>query len=188
MATDGSKLDITTRILHLGLALFGIAAWWTGEDANDFTHPDHGGYSLHLWLGIGMALFVTLRLVWGVAGPAEARFSEWVPWNAARMRLVVDDVKSLFKLRLPERESHAGLAGLVQALGLALFTWLAASGVVMSMVIVPGERLTGWAHTLKETHEAAGEAIPVYLVLHIGAVVAHSIMGKQVWKKMLFME
>ncbi len=188
METSGAKLDVTTRVLHLGLALFGIAAWWTGEDANDYVKPEHGGYTLHLWLGIGMALFVALRLAWGVVGPSAARFGNWVPWNAARMKLVVDDVKSLFRLKLPEHESHAGLAGLVQALGLALFTWLSASGVVLSLMIVPGERLTGWAHALKETHEAAGEAIPVYLVLHIGAVVAHSIMGKQVWKKMVFME
>jgi cytochrome b len=69
-----------------------------------------------------------------------------------------------------------------------LFTWLSASGVVIAMLVQPGERLTGWAHALKETHEAAGEAIPVYLVLHVGAVVLHAFHGKQIWKKMIFME
>ena len=98
METNGAKLDLTTRVLHLGLALFGVAAWWTGEDANDYAHPDHGGYTLHLWLGIGMALFVALRLVWGVAGPPAARFTEWVPWNAARLKLVIDDIKGLLRL------------------------------------------------------------------------------------------
>lgn len=188
MATNGVKLDLTTRVLHLGLALLGLASWWTGEDANDYVNTDHGGYTLHLWLGIGMALFVALRLLWGFIGPATARFSEWVPWNTARLRPVIEDVKGLLRFRIPERESHEGLAGLVQALGLLLFTWLAASGVVISLFIVPGERLTGWAHALKETHEAAGEAIPAYLVLHIGAVVLHSLRGKHVWKKMIFME
>jgi cytochrome b len=188
MTTSGAKLDLTTRILHLGLAIFGIAAWWTGEDSNDYAQADHGGYTLHLWLGLAMALFVALRLLWGFVGPAPARFAAWLPWNAARLRPAVEDVRGLLRFKLPERESHEGLAGLVQALGLLVFTWLAASGTVLPFVITPGERLTGWAHTLKESHELAGETIPVYLVLHIGAVLLHALKGRQIWKKMIFLE
>src|SRR5690349_12467488 len=109
MQDHAVKLDIPTRVLHLGLALFGLAACWSGEDANDFAKPEHGGYTLHLWLGIGMAVFVTLRLGWGLAGPAGARFANWMPWNAARFKLVTDDLRGLLKLRLPERESHEGV-------------------------------------------------------------------------------
>jgi cytochrome b len=181
------KLDVTSRALHIGLALFGVAAWWTGEDANDYARPEHSGYDIHLWLGIGMAVFVMLRLGWGLAGPAPARFSNWVPWNAARFKLVMDDLKGFLKLRLPERETHEGIAGLVQALGLLLFTWLSASGVVIAIMVQPGERLTGWAHALKETHEATGELIPAYLILHVGAVVLHAFRGRQIWKKMIFL-
>ncbi|OZA03939.1 MAG: cytochrome B [Rhodobacterales bacterium 17-64-5] len=45
-----------------------------------------GGSPLHLWLGwIGMALLL-LRLVWGVLGPVEARFSALVSGRAPQYR------------------------------------------------------------------------------------------------------
>lgn len=35
------ELDKVTRILHLGLAVFGVWTWWTGEDASDYKSMNH---------------------------------------------------------------------------------------------------------------------------------------------------
>lgn len=182
------ELDKVTRILHLGLAAFGVWAWWIGEDAGDYKSMDHFWYSQHMWVGTIFTIFLILRILWGIFGPASARFSNWVPWTKARFMPVVEDIKTLLHLRVPKRPSHVGLAGLVEALGLLAFLWLGLSGVALSFFIAPGSKLIGWPHALKELHEIGDVLVPTYLILHVGATLLHIITGKQIWKKMIFLE
>ena len=189
MQAGGVKLDIPTRILHIGLVVFGVWAWWIGEDAHDYDKADHSGFMLHMYVGLTFASFLLLRLVWGFAGPRELRFSAWFPWNSARFAYVKADVRTLMAFKLPEPVTHRGLNALVQSLGLVLFTWQGASGALMSMLIVPGERTEGWLSLVREIHhEWGGVWIPAYLVLHVGASVLHAFKGQHIWKKMIFLE
>jgi len=182
------KLDIPTRVLHLGVATLGTWAWWIGEDAGDYHKPVHDGFILHEYVGLAFAAVLALRLVYGFAGPKPLRFGAWVPYTRERLAAVKEDLQTLLKLRMPEPHVHRGLNAAVQSLGLLLFTWQAVSGTVMSLYIVPGERATGWLHTLKEIHEWGGVWIPTYLGLHVGATVLHALSRQQIWKKMIFME
>lgn len=52
----------------------------------------------------------------------------------------------------------------------------------------PGTAVTGRVHATKELHEIGNVLVPVYLILHAGAVVLHAIAGKPIWKKMLFLD
>jgi hypothetical protein len=54
-------------------------------------------------------------------GPDRARFTAWAPYTSARLRLVFEDIRTLLRLKLPERPPHQGLAGLWEALGLMVF-------------------------------------------------------------------
>ncbi|HSC47280.1 MAG TPA: cytochrome b/b6 domain-containing protein [Gammaproteobacteria bacterium] len=188
MAEDDVRLDIPTRVLHLGLLAFGVTAWWIGEDAGDYHKPVHDGYLLHMYVGLGFALFLALRLLYGFFGPRESRFGTWVPYTRERFAYVKADLVTLRHLKLPEPVTHRGLNAAVQSLGLLLFTWQGASGTLMSMTLVPGERAVGWLHDLKEIHQAASVWIPTYLVLHVGAAVLHALTGRHIWKKMVFLE
>ncbi len=38
-------------------------------------------------------------------------------------------------------------------------------------------------HLVKEAHEVGAVLIPLYLSLHIGAVIAHSLNGNSVWRE-----
>ena len=128
------------------------------------------------------------RIVWGVVGPANARFVNWVPFTRSRFKPVIEDVRLLLHFKVPERPTHVGLSGFVEALGLIAFAWLALSGVINAIEITPGIKLLGWPRVIKEWHEIGDVLVPAYLVLHIGGTIAHSLVGKQVWKKMLFLE
>ncbi len=186
MQNNEVKFDVTTRVLHLGLALFGVAAWWFGEDAGDYHKPAHGGYTLHLWLGLVFSGFLAARLAYGFFGPASQRFPAWMPYTRARLAAVWEDVRVLTRFKVPEPKSRQGLSALVQGVGLVLFTWQAACGTFLSLTLTPGQRATGWLHDLKELHQLAQFWIPAYLVLHIGAVVLHALNGHPIWKKMVF--
>lgn len=186
-------LDVITRLLHLGLAVFGVWSWldglgWIGAGASDYDNPVYSGYIQHRWVGIVFTVFLLARILWGFVGPASVRFVDWVPWTPARLKVVVDDVRSLLRLRVPEHPTHVGLSGFVEALGLLAFLWLGLSGLLSAFTITPGIPVFGWLHVVKHWHQIGNVLVPAYLILHVGGTVAHSIVGKQVWKKMLFLK
>jgi len=182
------RLDLPTRVFHLGLVVFGVWAWWIGEDAGDYHKPEHAGYVLHMYVGLAFSAFLLLRLVWGFFGPRESRFSTWLPYTRERLAYAWQDLRMLARFRMPEPVTHRGLNAVVQGLGLLLFTWQGASGSLMAMLIVPGQRTTGWLSVVREIHhEWGGVWIPTYLALHVGAAVLHAFTGRQIWKKMIFL-
>lgn len=75
---------------------------------------------------------------------------------------------------------------MVQFFGILVFSWLALSGTVTALLIDPGSRAGGALHSLMEVHEAGAVLIPIYLCLHAGAVIAHSLSGDHVWKEIFF--
>ena len=177
-------IDRVTRIIHMGLLIFGVLAWLTGDWAEDFEKGGHLGFTIHSWLGIGLSVSVLLRIIYGIVGPANVRFSKWVPYNRERLVAVREDIIGLLHFRLPDRPTHAGLSGLVQSFGLLLFSWMAATGSAMFFLIEPGTKTGGLVEVLKEVHEVGDVLIPVYLTLHVGAVVLHSLAGDAIWRRM----
>ena len=177
--------DPGSRLIHLLLALLGIAAVLSGQFAGDYFKRPHLGFDIHQWIGLAAGGALVLRLAWGCAGPAAMRFSRWLPVTRARLALAWRDIAGLARLRLPEHaERHAGLAGLVQAVGLVAFLWMAVTGTVLFIYLDPTVRAAGWLRAVKELHEGGEAVVLGYLALHVGAVVAHSIAGRPVWRRM----
>ncbi len=165
------------KLIHGGLAVFGVVAYLTAEGADG--ERASFGYLLHAYLGFTVAAFVAARLVSGTFGRKEMRFAYWWPFSTAAFRLVVQDLRSLVRVRLPERNMHEGIAGLVQLFGLALFAWMSATGVVLYFYAgAVGE-------AAEEAHEIGEALIPAFLAAHVGAVIVHSLFGAPVWRRML---
>jgi cytochrome b len=187
-ASKRDELDLVTRLIHLGLMFFALAAWITSGWAEEYEHAKHVGFTVHSWLGMGLATFIGLRLIYGLVGPANVRFSQWVPYTKAKLRFVWEDVLTLLKFRMPERPSHQGLAGLVQTFGLLTFAWLALTGSLLFFYLKPGQEAAGLLHFVMEMHEIGETAIPLFLGLHVGAVVLHALFGNHLWRSMLFLK
>jgi len=187
MPAPVEELNTTTRLIHLGMVVFGISSWLTGELAEDFEEAgDHSGYDIHSWLGIALTVFVVLRILYGLVGPRTARFSHWLPWTRERLGQVMQDIRGLLVFRLPDRPTHQGLSGLVQAFGLLVFTWMALTGLILFVMLEPGVEPVGVAHFIEELHEVGESLIPLYLALHVGAVVLHALAGRHKWRRMFF--
>lgn len=188
---NSSALDAGTRLIHLGLILLGLSAWLTGElaeDAEEAMSSGLSGYDIHSWLGLGLATVVSLRMIYGMVGPANIRFSTWFPVTPGRLAGVWGDLRSMLLLKLPDGPLHHGLAGLVQAAGLLLFAWMGATGTYLYFCLVPGSEPEGLVHLVEEMHEVGEGLIPLYLVLHVGAVVLHAMYGRHKWRKMIFLK
>ena len=182
--SDTPQYDTVSRLIHMALAVLGIAAIASGQFAGDYKSSVHFGFTVHSWIGLGLAGAIGFRLLWGIIGPRDMRFSHWFPLTAARMRLVGNDLASLVRLELPDREKHLGLSGFVQALGLLAFTWTALTGGLLYIYLEPGSRATGGVRFIKELHEGAQAVLLGYLALHIGAVLLHALVGHPIWRRM----
>jgi len=181
------RLDTVTRVLHLGIAFFGLLAWGTGWMADDYKDLRHAGFTLHAWIGNGTAVFIGLRLLYGIVGPRPARFWTWLPVTPGRLRLVREDLSGLLRLQLPDREPRQGLASVVESFGLAIFTFLSGTGIALFLYLEPGAKARGTMHFIKELHEAGEVLLPLYIGIHAGAVLLHALSGRHLWKRMLFL-
>jgi cytochrome b len=182
------RLDAGTRLIHLGLACFGLLSWGTGWLADDYKKLSHSGFTIHGWIGIGTAVFLGLRLLHGIVGPRPARFWNWLPVTPGRVRPALEDLQGLRRFQLPDREPRQGLAAVVESLGLAIFIFLSGTGTALFLYLEPGMKARGTIHLIKELHEAGEVLLPVFFAVHGGAVILHALAGHHYWKSMFFLQ
>jgi cytochrome b len=180
MANQNYSYPLYAKILHFGMAGFGITAFLTGELAEDGSNSL--GYLLHAYLGLSLATFVLLRLLRGLIGSGPLRFSDWSPISRHQWGLALQDSGSLLRFRVPERGMHEGLAGLTQAFGIAIFALMGATGT--GLFLLGGGPESGLFEVVEEVHEVGEALIPLYLALHVGSVLLHSLAGSPIWQKM----
>lgn len=180
MASSHYAYPLHAKILHVGMAIFGISAFLTGEFAEDGTATS--GYLLHAYLGLSLATFMFLRVLRGMVGSAPLRFSDWSPISRRQWQLAAEDIGTLLRFRVPERGMHEGLAGLTQAFGIVLFALMGATGT--GLFLLGGGPESDLFEIVEEVHEVGEALIPLYLALHVGSVLVHSLAGSPVWQKM----
>jgi len=148
------------------------------------------GSAPHLWVGYGLAATLGLRLIWGVIGPAEARFSAFPPSPGRALAHVRETIAG-------GRSWHASHNPLGALMVYAIWTVLAAivvTGVLMvsapravdRAAVAPagaaatldrdGDELEeggeeGEEGPLTEIHEAAVNLLYGLIVLHIAGVL-----------------
>lgn len=169
---------------------------------------DEGGSLLHVSVGWTVMALLVLRLVWGVLGPAEARFSAFPPNPVTALR----HLRQLVAGRVRHYPSH-NPAGALMAYAL----W-----ATLAVVTVTGLYLTGGAtpmqvaaekaavasgdwsaliaesegesseedkslrHTAEEVHEVAANLLLFLAALHVaGVIVEGRAMRRNLVKPML---
>jgi len=168
------------KFLHLGMAGFGIAAFLTGELAEDGANSL--GYLLHAYLGLSLATFVLLRVLRGFIGSGPLCFSDWSPLSSGQWKMAMQDLGSLVRFQIPERGMHEGLAGLTQFFGITVFAWMGVTGT--GLFLLGGGLESELFELVEEAHEVGEILIPVYLAFHVGSVLLHSLAGNPLWRKM----
>jgi cytochrome b len=134
-------------------------AWFSG---------DHWK-ALHLWAGYSAAALIALRIVYGFIGPANARFSSFVPKPSILVRYIRDMVAG----REARHLGHNPAGGAM---------------IVALIVTLSPVCLTGWLQTtnmfwgeewLEEAHEALANGLLLLVVLHVGGVILASVRHRE---------
>ncbi|MBF0294355.1 MAG: cytochrome b/b6 domain-containing protein [Magnetococcales bacterium] len=189
--------DRFTRLLHLLLAL-GISVELLLAAVMVHPKPGRAGdvfYALHANLGQMILGVLLVHWLWSLARPGRRPFALLVPWfSGERRRAVWSDLgRHLVHARQgrlpPDEGEPAPLAGAVHGAGLLVATLMGGSGIVL-LVVDPGLASRGWAHALKEFHEAMGPLMWGYLAAHALMAVMHRLAGHpgvrpmvRVWEK-----
>lgn len=177
--------DPVVRITHWGIAIAVLANAVVTE----------GGSTWHVLLGwIGMSL-LALRVVWGLVGAAEARFSAFPP----RPLAAISHLRRLASGRAPHYPSH-NPAGALMAYALwAAIAVTTVTGLIMTGGATPmqvaadraavdsgdwsalvkedggdGEEEGGFRDLAEEVHEVTANLILFLVVLHVAGVAIES--------------
>lgn len=190
--------DPLVRISHWGIAVVVLANYALNKS---------GGW-IHVTLGwVGLTLLL-LRLLWGVVGTKEARFSAFPPQPMAALRHLV----SLAKGRPAHYGSH-NPAGAIMVYALwAMLAVITFSGLVLTDFRTPmqqakietivstgdwstlastsgdeDENEDGAMGVIKEVHEIAANLVLLLVLLHVaGVVIEGRAMRRNLVKPMLF--
>jgi cytochrome b len=170
------RWDPIVRLTHWSIAIAVLANALLTEE----------GSGPHIWVGYALAGILGLRLLWGVIGPAEARFSAF--WPSPRKALAhLRDIRSKTVTR---HVSHNPLgAFMVFAIWTCLLT-IVATGMVMAgpppWDMAEGENEHRAAYeasgsdedseeqeedVLEEVHETAANLLYILILLHLAGVL-----------------
>ena len=178
--TDQYTYPAYAKLIHLGMAFFGVFAFITSEFAEDGITST--GYLLHSYLGLSLASIMLLRVTLGFTNSQSLSFKAWSPFSKQQRQYAIEDFRSLFTFKIPKRDRHDGLAGITQAFGLLIFIWMSVTGTALFML--GSENESNIFDFTEELHEVGESLIPIYLALHVGAVILHTLCGKPIWRKM----
>jgi cytochrome b len=151
--------------------------------------------SIHQAAGYVVAGYVVLRLFWGFAGPAHARFASFVTGPGAALRYLADLVRGRAKRHLGHSPAGAWMTlALLAALSGSAATGLAMENhVAVPAIMAPvvageaseageegasdssGDEESPW----EELHEAFANLVLALVVLHIGGVALASAMHRE---------
>lgn len=188
--------DPLIRITHWGVA---VAVLINGLITD-------GGSGIHVWIGYVAVALLVLRLVWGLIGTDEARFSSFPPSLSAAVAHSADLVAG----RSREYRSHNPLGSLMVYALWGTLTVVAATGIAMAGSPLQtvetasavqllheageqdGDREYDDGHgehgpeILNEIHEVAANLLLMLAALHVAGVAFESrIAGRNLAREMV---
>ncbi len=123
-----------------------------------------GDGQAHLWIGYAALTFLGLRLIWGLVGPREARFSAFRP-SLARAR---DHLGDIWLGRRVTHRSHNPLGALMAYTLWALLALVVGTGLMME---------TGAGGDLEDLHSAAAYLVLLLAPIHVAGVLFEKLRG-----------
>jgi len=190
--TDGPNWDPIVRVTHWGIAL--------AIPLNGLITED--GEQIHVWVGYAALALLVLRLVWGLFGTEEARFSSFPP----SIKNAKSHFSDLMTGKVHKHKSHNPLGALMAyALWGTLFVVIA-TGIAMhgSPFVSQSAQVTvtnpvvyyvssdGYEHhdddehedhdgdeVMEEIHEFFANLLLILAACHIGGVALESMLSRR---------
>jgi cytochrome b len=148
--------DPLVRVFHWSLAALFVVAFVSGDEIE----------ALHLVAGYGIAVLVALRLIWGVVGSPNARFSDFVRGPSA----IIAYLRAMVRGEPPRHLGHNPAGGAMIVVMLALLTAQCATGILMTTDAFWNSK------ALEEAHEVLANLMLGCVAMHLLGVAASSLL------------
>lgn len=180
--------DPLLRVLHWSLALSILALVATSQLAEAFEHGpwEEAIWNLHIISGYVLSIALLTRLLWGMVGPASARWRDL--WHPAVWR------EALTRLRLPtaQRAGHDPIASLAYLFAYGVMALMVVSGLALAAGEFNAGPLAAWlGHAswledkMEDPHEVGFSLMLAFIGLHMAALVFHQLRGERVAQSMV---
>lgn len=180
--------DPLLRALHWIIALSVVALIASSQLAEAFEHGPYETviWNLHILAGYGLTVALLTRLLWGLVGPASARWQDL--WHPATWK------DSLKKLRLPRahRVGHDPVASLAYLFAYGVMALMVVTGLGLAASEFQAGPLAGWLGNVgwvedvtEDPHEAGFILLLGFVGLHMAALVFHQLRGERVAQSMV---
>lgn len=143
--------------------------------------------NVHIWAGYAVSVLIGIRLLWGLVGTRNARFTSFV----RSRRVIMQHLKDMLAFKATHYLGHNPVAAVMVLLLLSSITLVAFSGVIM----LAGEGQGPLAHTmfsswngewLEEIHEFLANFTLLLIVAHVSGVIFSSLLeGENLARAML---
>ncbi len=150
--------DWPTRIFHWLFAGMFIVAFFIAKTLDDESIL----YPYHMLLGFSMAFIVILRIVWGIAGSRNAKFSSF----SLRPMDLINYLRDVLNPKKNINTAHNPASSWVAIIMMLLALGLAATGYLMTTKI--------YKEIFEEIHELLANAFVVTAILHVSGIILHN--------------
>ncbi len=180
--------DPLLRLLHWVIALSIVSLIVTSQLADWFEHGPYEKalWNLHILIGYTLTAGLLTRLLWGLVGPASARWRDL--WHPAVWK------DSLRNMRLPKahRAGHDPLASLGYLFAYGVMALMVVTGLGLAASEFQAGPFAGWLgdmawleDVLGEPHEFGFGLMLGFIGLHLAALVFHQWRGERVAQSMV---
>ncbi len=164
--------DLLIRIFHWSLVGFFTLAYLTeGEDE---------WMTIHSYAGYSILILLVFRLLWGVIGTHNARFSNFI----TRPKEVLVYLKGLITGKAKDYIGHNPAGGMMIVALIASIAITGFSGMALYATDGHGPLATSFFATwpegaIKEVHEFFANFTVFLVVIHVGGVIVSSLLHKE---------
>lgn len=177
-----ARWDGFTRVLHWGLTLCVTFQLFSGLWIS--TPGTLLYFHWHEYMGLAAAAVILMHWIWSFS---HRDLGLLFPWHAAGLARVGGEMAGMLRGRLPAAGPQIGLSSFVHGLGLLAMTGMAATGVLLFMLIPA--RLGGLADgphpaaitSLSLIHRYLAYLAWTYWCGHVGFAVLHQLRGARVF-------
>ena len=169
--------DPLVRVFHWSLVFFFMLAFITEDD----------WLGLHVQAGYVVSYLVAFRLLWGLVGTRNARFSSFVRSPA----VILSYLKSLLKFKVPHYLGHNPLGAAMVIILLLGIILVSLSGMALIATEgngpLAGSFVASWdADWMEEVHEFFANFTLLMVTVHVSGVIFSSLVeGENLAKAML---
>ncbi len=170
--------DLPVRVFHWALVLLVTTSWITAQTGFD---------EIHEWSGYSVLTLVVFRILWGLFGSENARFSRFLTPPAVAW----DHLKATSTRTAPHYDTHNPAGGWMVIALLLMLLLQAGTGLFSSDDILfegpfAAAVSSQWSEWAKNIHARSFNIMLALVAVHVLAVGLHELHGERLIKAMWF--